>query len=486
MPDGSLVVNELAPRVHNSGHWTIEGAATSQFEQHIRAICGLGLGSTAALGPAAMVNLLGTGPRRDARLARRRRGARRSRPSTSTCTTSARSSNAARWATSRRSGPRWTRRSRAARGALAQLWLGATTRRRRTTDDRGTTPDRPVVGIVGGSRSDFPIARGGRRGPRRARRAVRAQVVSAHRTPDRLFRYAEEAAGRGHPGHHRRRRRRRPSARACSPPRRPCRSSACRSRPSTWAASTRCSRSSRCRAACRSRRSASATPRTRACWRPRSWPSSDPALAERLAAWRARQTQAVLDDPSNAGRDLKPVLSRADPGRHGAADADVDRPQGRGRGDEQPPAVGAAEGAVARLLGQQDPPELDGGRVEDVDPVAGRRPDVALDIDPEAVATRPGSMTCEDRAARSSRPAVDDVEGHDVVVAARDPARSRCPTRTASVSSGEKASPLGWTRRRSSRPARRSPDRAGRRSSRPAPSRPCSPRCRRGSRTADR
>ena len=44
--DGSLVVNELAPRVHNSGHWTIEGAATSQFEQHIRAICGLGLGST--------------------------------------------------------------------------------------------------------------------------------------------------------------------------------------------------------------------------------------------------------------------------------------------------------------------------------------------------------------------------------------------------------------------------------------------------------
>jgi 5-(carboxyamino)imidazole ribonucleotide synthase len=66
--DGSLVVNELAPRVHNSGHWTIEGAATSQFEQHIRAICGLGLGSTAALSPTAMVNLLGSGARREARL----------------------------------------------------------------------------------------------------------------------------------------------------------------------------------------------------------------------------------------------------------------------------------------------------------------------------------------------------------------------------------------------------------------------------------
>ena len=66
--DGSLVVNELAPRVHNSGHWTIEGAATSQFEQHVRAICGLGLGSSAALAPTAMVNLLGSGRLRDARL----------------------------------------------------------------------------------------------------------------------------------------------------------------------------------------------------------------------------------------------------------------------------------------------------------------------------------------------------------------------------------------------------------------------------------
>jgi 5-(carboxyamino)imidazole ribonucleotide synthase len=68
MPDGGLVVNELAPRVHNSGHWTIEGAATSQFEQHIRAICGLDLGSTAALASTAMVNILGTGPGRPARL----------------------------------------------------------------------------------------------------------------------------------------------------------------------------------------------------------------------------------------------------------------------------------------------------------------------------------------------------------------------------------------------------------------------------------
>jgi len=68
MPDQRLIANELAPRVHNSGHWTIEGAATSQFEQHVRAICGLDLGASDALTPTAMVNLLGTGPAREAHL----------------------------------------------------------------------------------------------------------------------------------------------------------------------------------------------------------------------------------------------------------------------------------------------------------------------------------------------------------------------------------------------------------------------------------
>jgi len=55
-----IFVNELAPRPHNSGHWTIDAATTSQFEQQIRAICGLGLGGTDLVsGGAAMVNLLG-------------------------------------------------------------------------------------------------------------------------------------------------------------------------------------------------------------------------------------------------------------------------------------------------------------------------------------------------------------------------------------------------------------------------------------------
>jgi 5-(carboxyamino)imidazole ribonucleotide synthase len=64
--DGRLIANELAPRVHNSGHWTIEGALTSQFENHLRAITGLPLGRTDALGHAAMVNLIGRMPARAA------------------------------------------------------------------------------------------------------------------------------------------------------------------------------------------------------------------------------------------------------------------------------------------------------------------------------------------------------------------------------------------------------------------------------------
>ncbi len=60
--DGRLLGNEMAPRVHNSGHWTIEGAATSQFENHLRAICGFPLGDCAARGHAAMVNLIGSSP----------------------------------------------------------------------------------------------------------------------------------------------------------------------------------------------------------------------------------------------------------------------------------------------------------------------------------------------------------------------------------------------------------------------------------------
>jgi len=59
---GRLLANELAPRVHNTAHWTIDGAETSQFENHLRAILGLPLGETAALAPCVMANLIGAAP----------------------------------------------------------------------------------------------------------------------------------------------------------------------------------------------------------------------------------------------------------------------------------------------------------------------------------------------------------------------------------------------------------------------------------------
>ncbi|MFC6955093.1 5-(carboxyamino)imidazole ribonucleotide synthase [Halorubellus litoreus] len=68
--DGSISVNEIAPRPHNSGHWTIEGAHSSQFEQHVRAVLGWPLAATGLRGPTAMANLLGDGTdSRDAAIA---------------------------------------------------------------------------------------------------------------------------------------------------------------------------------------------------------------------------------------------------------------------------------------------------------------------------------------------------------------------------------------------------------------------------------
>lgn len=59
---GELLANEMAPRVHNSGHWTIEGAQTSQFQNHLRAVLGLPLGDTGAIGHACMLNWVGQMP----------------------------------------------------------------------------------------------------------------------------------------------------------------------------------------------------------------------------------------------------------------------------------------------------------------------------------------------------------------------------------------------------------------------------------------
>ena len=93
--DGRLLVNELAPRPHNSGHWTIDACAASQFEQQVRAVCGLPLGDPDRFADATMANLIGDDVDRwHELLADPARGC--------TSTASARPGRAARWATSTR------------------------------------------------------------------------------------------------------------------------------------------------------------------------------------------------------------------------------------------------------------------------------------------------------------------------------------------------------------------------------------------------
>ena len=116
----------------------------------------------------------------------------------------------------------------------------------------------PLVGIVMGSDSDWEVMQHASRRLRELGVPHECRVVSAHRTPDLLFRYAEEARGARPALHHRRRGRGGPPARACSRPRPPCPCSACRSPRRSCRVSTPCSRSSRCRRACRSPPSPSA------------------------------------------------------------------------------------------------------------------------------------------------------------------------------------------------------------------------------------
>ena len=98
LPEGEVFVNELAPRPHNSGHYTIEACETSQFENHLRGVLDLPLGEVGMRPPAAaMVNLLGTTT--GDRPAHRGGGARRAPAPTCTSTTRRRCGRAARWGT---------------------------------------------------------------------------------------------------------------------------------------------------------------------------------------------------------------------------------------------------------------------------------------------------------------------------------------------------------------------------------------------------
>ncbi|MFL5804386.1 MAG: 5-(carboxyamino)imidazole ribonucleotide synthase, partial [Roseiflexaceae bacterium] len=219
LPGGEILVNEIAPRPHNSGHYTIEACVTSQFEQHLRAILGLPLGDTALkVGAAAMVNVLGAG---DGMLEQTQRPLDRalSIPGASIHWYGKPAVRA-----QRKMGhitlvaP--TPADLASRLAELDDRRPTTDDRRPTTDDRRpTTDDRrptttesanheprttdhetqttPLVGIIMGSDSDLPIMQQAAEVLRDFGIPFELTIVSAHRTPQRMIDYARTAHTRG-------------------------------------------------------------------------------------------------------------------------------------------------------------------------------------------------------------------------------------------------------------------------------------------------
>ncbi len=238
--------------------------------------------------PAAMVNVLGTGPQRAARLEAPGMGRALADPAVHLHVYDKR-----RGIRTPQDGPRDRGRCDRRRGAGS----GACGRRHlRWAPADGVDGHEPPTSDATAEGTSRELGR--RRataGRRRGRQPVGLPGPRAGRSRSSMTSRSPRAAGRvgppdpgspvplrrgggrpRHPGHHRGRRRRRPPAGDARGQDRSCRSSASRSRPSTWAGWIRCSRSSRCRAASRSRRSPSAMPRTRDCWRRRSSPLGDP------------------------------------------------------------------------------------------------------------------------------------------------------------------------------------------------------------------
>ncbi|KAK9463554.1 uncharacterized protein V1516DRAFT_619015 [Lipomyces oligophaga] len=192
LPSGEIIFNEIAPRPHNSGHYTIDACATSQFEAHIRAICGLpiprkGLSLSTPYTSAIMLNILG-GEKPDSEL--------------EIC-----------------------KRALSAKGATVHLY-GKTTRPGRkmghvnivggsmyecetrlrqiqgepseeTDEDFAKAKKLPLVGIIMGSDSDLKVMAAGARILEQFGVPFELTIVSAHRTADRMYKYATEAASRG-------------------------------------------------------------------------------------------------------------------------------------------------------------------------------------------------------------------------------------------------------------------------------------------------
>ncbi|KAF5371474.1 hypothetical protein D9615_009601 [Tricholomella constricta] len=202
MEDGCIFINEIAPRPHNSGHYTIEACETSQYENHLRAILNLPLGSTALkVQSTAMLNLIGHSSSMDE------------------ITTTTNAALAVPGATVHLYGKSECRKGRKMGHITIVADSDAQLRDRlrpllqslpsstpeeidryapaATTPGSGFSDPQPLVGIIMGSDSDLPVMLPAARILDRFRIPYELTIVSAHRTPDRLVQYARAASTRG-------------------------------------------------------------------------------------------------------------------------------------------------------------------------------------------------------------------------------------------------------------------------------------------------
>jgi phosphoribosylaminoimidazole carboxylase len=177
------VLNEIAPRPHNSGHYTIEACYTSQFEQHLRCVLGLPMGDTRLKVPAAvMVNILGTGDLR-------------------TTLAPCQASLSLSGSTIHLYGKSECKKGRKM-GHITLVGDNIQDLLRQAeslTESQltKTTPLRPVIGIIMGSDSDLPTLKPAAELLRSFEVPFELTIVSAHRTPERMVQHAKEAHQRG-------------------------------------------------------------------------------------------------------------------------------------------------------------------------------------------------------------------------------------------------------------------------------------------------
>jgi phosphoribosylaminoimidazole carboxylase len=197
---GSLLINEIAPRPHNSGHYTIEACETSQYGNHLRAILGLPLGSTELKVPAAcMLNLIGLSDSLDdlqpvIRAALETPGATVHLYGKAACRKGRKMGHVTLVAPSDAA---LAARLRPLLSALPSSPDAETDLYAPAPPARAHSSSRPLVGIIMGSDSDLPVMRPAAEIMERFAIPYELTIVSAHRTPDRLVQYARSASARG-------------------------------------------------------------------------------------------------------------------------------------------------------------------------------------------------------------------------------------------------------------------------------------------------